>query len=200
MKLTDINTNNISDEIIKKVLFNTPKKKYLEADCLIVFGCHLKPLLEERISLAVDILKSKKINKVLLTGGIGVIGDFNESKYMKELLLTHGIKKEMILIEDKSTTTEENITNSIEILKKLNLLKNKKIILVSSQAHLRRIGMEFKKQLNDTKFEIIAEYPSSSLLSFENIIKSNELKELTINEIKKIISFIDKGIIDDESI
>lgn len=200
MKLTDINTNNISDEIIKKVLFNTPKKEYLEADCLIVFGCHLKPLLEERINLAIDILNSKKINKVLLTGGIGVAGDFNESKYMEEALLNHGIKKEMILIEDKSTTTEENIINSIEILERHNLLKNNKIILVSSQAHLRRIGMEFKKQLNDTKFEIIAEYPSSSLLSFENIIKSDELKELIINEIKKIISFIDIGIIDDESI
>ena len=28
MKLTDIDTNNISNEIIKKVLFNTPKNEY----------------------------------------------------------------------------------------------------------------------------------------------------------------------------
>ena len=149
MKLTDIDTNNISNEIIKKVLFNTPKNEYLEADCLIVFGCHLKPLLDERIKTVLEILKVKKVDKILLTGGIGVAGDFNESEYMKEVLLKNNVKEEIILIEDKSTTTEENIINSIEILKNNNLIENKTIILVSNQAHLKRIRMELKKQLKD---------------------------------------------------
>ncbi len=200
MKLTDIDTNNISNEIIKKVLFNTPKNKYLEADCLIVFGCHLKPLLDERIKTVLEILKVKKVDKILLTGGIGVAGDFNESEYMKEVLLKNNVKEEIILIEDKSTTTEENIINSIEILKNNNLIENKTIILVSNQAHLKRIGMELKKQLKDNKFEIIYEYPSSSLTSFENFEKNNELRVRAVNEIKKIRKFIDMGIVDDENI
>lgn len=200
MKLTDIDTNNISNEIIKKVLFNTPKNEYLEADCLIVFGCHLKPLLDERIKTVLEILKVKKVDKILLTGGIGVAGDFNESEYMKEVLLKNNIKEEIILIEDKSTTTEENIINSIEILKNNNLIENKTIILVSNQAHLKRIGMELKKQLKDNKFEIIYEYPSSSLTSFENFEKNNELRVRAVNEIKKIRKFIDMGIVDDENI
>ncbi len=200
MKLTDIDTNNISNEIIKKVLFDTPKNEYLEADCLIVFGCHLKPLLDERIKTVLEILKVKKVDKILLTGGIGVAGDFNESEYMKEVLLKNNVKEEIILIEDKSTTTEENIINSIEILKNNNLIENKTIILVSNQAHLKRIGMELKKQLKDNKFEIIYEYPSSSLTSFENFEKNNELRVRAVNEIKKIRKFIDMGIVDDENI
>lgn len=200
MKLTDIDINNISNEIIKKVLFNTPKNEYLEADCLIVFGCHLKPLLDERIKTVLEILKVKKVDKILLTGGIGVAGDFNESEYMKEVLLKNNVKEEIILIEDKSTTTEENIINSIEILKNNNLIENKTIILVSNQAHLKRIGMELKKQLKDNKFEIIYEYPSSSLTSFENFEKNNELRVRAVNEIKKIRKFIDMGIVDDENI
>ena len=200
MKLTDIDTNNISNEIIKKVLFNTPKNEYLEADCLIVFGCHLKPLLDERIKTVLEILKVKKVDKILLTGGIGVAGDFNESEYMKEVLLKNNVKEEKILIEEKSTTTEENIINSIEILKNNNLIENKTIILVSNQAHLKRIGMELKKQLKDNKFEIIYEYPSSSLTSFENFEKNNELRVRAVNEIKKIRKFIDMGIVDDENI
>ena len=200
MKLTDIDTNNISNEIIKKVLFNTPKNEYLEADCLIVFGCHLKPLLDERIKTVLEILKVKKVDKILLTGGIGVAGDFNEYEYMKEVLLKNNVKEEIILIEDKSTTTEENIINSIEILKNNNLIENKTIILVSNQAHLKRIGMELKKQLKDNKFEIIYEYPSSSLTSFENFEKNNELRVRAVNEIKKIRKFIDMGIVDDENI
>lgn len=200
MFLTNIDIENINDEIIKQVLFSTSTVEYSEADCLIVFGCHIKALLDERIKLAINILHTKKIGKIIITGGIGVHGDFNESEYMKEVLLNNGISENMILVEDKSTTTEENITNSIEILKQADLIENKRIVLVSNQAHLRRIGMEFKKQLKGINFEIIYEYPQTSLISLENVLKNNELKLMATNEVKKIIKFIKQDIIDDELI
>lgn len=200
MRLTEINTQNITDDIIKKVLFSTIKSKFLEADCLILFGCHLKPLLDERLECAIKILKSKKIDTILLTGGIGVNGNFNESEYMKKALLNFGIAENKILIDDKSTTTEENIVNSIQILRDNNLINNKKIVLVSNQAHLRRIGMELKKQLGGDKFDIIYEYPENSIISFDNVKNDNDLRNLATNEVKKIIRFIEQGIVDDEEI
>ncbi len=200
MLLTDIDTANITDEIIRQVLFSTPTTEYEESDCLIVFGCHIKPLLDERMQLAVNLLRTKRISKILITGGIGVHGDFNESEYMKEILLNNGISESMILVENQSTTTEENIINSIEILKKESLIENKRIVLVSSQAHLRRIGMEFKKLLQGVNFEMYYEYPEYSFISLANVLKSNELRTMATNEIKKIIRFIKDGIIDDESI
>ena len=200
MRLTEINTQNITDDIIKKVLFNTIKSKFLEADCLIIFGCHLKPLLDERLECAIKILKSKKIDTILLTGGIGVNGNFNESEYMKKALLNFGIAENKILVDDRSTTTEENIVNSIQILRDTNLINNKKIVLVSNQAHLRRIGMELKKQLNGDKFDIIYEYPENSIISFDNVKSDNDLRNLATNEVKKIIRFIEQGIVDDEEI
>lgn len=200
MRLTEINTQNITDDIIKKVLFNTIKSKFLEADCLIIFGCHLKPLLNERLECAIKILKSKKIDTILLTGGIGVNGNFNESEYMKKALLNFGIAENKILVDDKSTTTEENIVNSIQILRDNNLINNKKIVLVSNQAHLRRIGMELKKQLGGDKFDIIYEYPENSIISFDNVKNDNDLRNLATNEVKKIIRFIEQGIVDDEEI
>ena len=200
MRLTEINTQNITDDIIKKVLFSTIKSEFLEADCLIIFGCHLKPLLDERLECAIKILKSKKIDTILLTGGIGVNGNFNESEYMKKALLNFGIAENKILVDDKSTTTEENIVNSIQILRDTNLINNKKIVLVSNQAHLRRIGMELKKQLDGDKFDIIYEYPENSILSFNNVKNDNDLRNLATNEVKKIIRFIEQGIVDDEEI
>ena len=200
MRLTEINTQNITDDIIKKVLFSTIKSKFLEADCLIIFGCHLKPLLDERLECAIKILKSKKIDTILLTGGIGINGNFNESEYMKKALLNFGIAENKILVDDKSTTTEENIVNSIQILRDNNLINNKKIVLVSNQAHLRRIGMELKKQLGGDKFDIIYEYPENSIISFDNVKNDNDLKNLATNEVKKIIRFIEQGIVDDEEI
>lgn len=200
MRLTEINTQNITDDIIKKVLFSTIKSEFLEADCLIIFGCHLKPLLDERLECAIKILKSKKIDTILLTGGIGVNGNFNESEYMKKALLNFGIAENKILVDDKSTTTEENIVNSIQILRDTNLINNKKIVLVSNQAHLRRIGMELKKQLGGDKFDIIYEYPENSIISFDNVKNDNDLRNLATNEVKKIIRFIEQGIVDDEEI
>lgn len=200
MKFTELDVDNITNEIIEEIFFKIPPKEYSEADCLIIFGCHIKSLLDERLKLAVEILGTKKINKILLTGGVGVYGNFNESEYMKEYLLNNGVKEENILIENKSTTTEENIINSIEILKNNDLLIDKKIVLLSQAVHLRRIGLEVKKQLSDINFEMIYEYPKISSLSYENIIKDDELKLRASNEIKKIIRFIEEGIIEDEEL
>lgn len=190
MRLTEINTQNITDDIIKKVLFSTIRSEFLEADCLIIFGCHLKPLLDERLECAIKILKSKKIDTILLTGGIGVNGNFNESEYMKKTLLNFGIAENKILVDDRSTTTEENIVNYIQILRDTNLINNKKIVLVSNQAHLRRIGMELKKQLDGDKFDLIYEYPENSIISFNNVKNDNNLRNLVTNEVKKIIRSI----------
>lgn len=198
MYLTDI--KNINNETIENVLFSLITTKYLTADCLILFGCHIKSLLDERINLAIDILHTKIISKIIVTGSIGIHGNFNESEYMKEKLLNAGINEDMILVEDESTTTEENVINSIKVLRKNNLIENKKIVLVSNQAHLRRIGMELKKQLKGTNIEIIYEYPQTSIISLENVLENSELKSLAINEIKKIVRFIEDGIIDDELI
>ena len=200
MKLTEINTENITNDIIEKVFFNTEKQKYKKADCLIIFGCHIKSILDERMTWALNLLNKKQIDKVLISGGIGVKGNFNEADYMKKILLNSGIEENKILIEDKSTTTEENIINSIQILKSKNLIENKTLVLVSNQIHLKRIGMEIKRQLSNFNTNIIYEYPLNDSFSFTKIITNNDLKRLAENEIKKIKRFIQNGIVDDEKI
>ncbi len=119
---------------------------------------------------------------------------------MKKVLLNFGVVENKILVDDKSTATEENVINSIQILRDINLIDNKKIVLVSNQAHLRRIGMELKKQLKENNFDMIYEYPENSIISFDKIKNNNEWRSLAINEVKKIISFIEQGIVDDEEV
>lgn len=200
MKITEIDTNNITKDIIKRVLFNIPKSEYDYADYAIVFGCHLKPLLDERIKCAIDILKTKKINKVILSGGVGVYGDFDESKYMMKRILNEGIDIDKILTESESSNTEDNIENSLKILEKNNLKNGQKIVLVSNEGHLRKIGMEIKKKLSDFDIEIIYEYPSVSVVSFDNIKDDANYLKIATDQIKKIIYLINEGIIDDEEI
>ena len=200
MKLSEINKQNITNNIIKKVLFSIPSLEFNKADCLIIFGCHIKTLLDERIECALNILSKNKIENILLTGGVGLKGNFNESEYMKERLLVAGVTPNKILLEDKSKTTEENIKNSIEILNEKNLLKNKTIVVVSNQAHLRRIEMELKKHLTNNCCNIIYEYPKNESVSFENMKRNEKVRNMLINQVIKIVDYVNEGKLQDEDI
>lgn len=200
MKISEIDKSNITKEIIKSVLFNLPEEENSEIDCAIIFGCHIKRLMDERLKVAIDFFKENNIGKIILSGGIGVNGDYNESEYMESYLLNHGIQKENIIIENKSTTTEENVINCIEVLKKIKLLENKNILLISNEAHLTRIRMDMLKNLKGYNYRLFYLYPKASYNSYESIISSPKLTMMAENEIKKIMRFIDDGIIDDEKI
>lgn len=200
MKLSEINNQYITDDMIEMVLYHTPKLEWKECDCLIIFGCHIKQLLDERINCAIEILRTKEVKSVLLTGGIGSKGDFNEAQYMKEKLIMEGISKNKIMIEDQSRTTEENVVNSIEILKKNNLFQDKKIVAVSNQAHLRRIHLEFKKYIKNKHCYLLYEYPKQELVSFENVQKDYKLRDLAEKQVIKIVDYIKEGKLPDEDI
>lgn len=199
MRLTEIDINNVNDKIIKDVLFTTSRVNYDEADVLIVFGCHIKSLLDERINEAYKIIKEKKFNKIILTGGVGVNGDFNEAEYMKDSLVSMGILPDRLILEDKSTTTEENVLNTIELLKRNDLLTNKRITLLSHEPHLRRIRMEFSHQLKNSNNEYIYEYPQN-MITYEKVINNGKFRNVAVQEIRKIIRFINDGILDDEEV
>ena len=103
MKVLEIDSNNITNELIKKIFFSVEREEYDAADYLIVYGCHIKELLDERLNRAIDVLKSKKIGKIVLTGGVGVKGDFNESQYMYDFLIKEGIEKDRISFNKTET-------------------------------------------------------------------------------------------------
>lgn len=196
MKISSIKT--IDKGIIKKVLFNLPTIIYDEADYMIIFGCHLKELTIERLNKSIEILNSKKVSKIVVTGGVGKNGNYNEAQFMFNYLISHNINSKMIIVEDKSTTTEENIINIFNLLN--SELKNKRVILVSNEPHLKRIGMIIKKDYSKYNNELIYEYPSNSKLSYENIINNDDLYRLAKNEIDKIKRLINAGLLNDEEI
>lgn len=196
MKVTQINRDNITNEIIKKVLFSIPNETNACGDVAVVFGSHEKALLEERILYALKLYNQKKVLKILLTGGTGFQGDFNESDMMYHILIKNNVDKDDILIENKSRNTEENIINTIDLLKSKDLYFGKKIILLSNQGHFIRIKLLLDK-LDTTNVTYVYASPINDSLSYENIINNLVLKDKAINQVKKIIKYINEGILDD---
>ena len=197
MKVSFVDSNELNDDLIKKIFFNTEKEQYDYVDYLIIYGCHIKTMLDERLNHALAIIKNKKVGKIVLTGGIGVNGNFNESEYMLNYLVNNGIDKSMIMVENKSTTTEENNINIMNMLNLKKITEPVNIVLVTQQLHLLRIIMHWNKILDNSNIKFYYDYVEDSNFSYENVIESVELKEILRKQVDKMKKFIDEGIYDD---
>lgn len=193
MKLSQIDPNKIDNNMIKKIFYSVLKENYDYADYIIVYGCHMKQLLDERLNHTLSIVKSKKYNKIVLTGGIGANGDFNESEYMYNYLVNNGVDKDTIIIENKSTTTMENDINILNMLNLNSINKSTNIILVTQEVHMARLILHWKKLINNPNIKFYYDYVDNSITSYENIKNNPDLFNQLKNQAQKTIYFIKEG-------
>lgn len=119
-------------------------------DVLLILGTRVrgdKPeeTLQMRIDAAAEYLKKNKGVTAIACGGI-VHDDQtkSEAQAISESLVAQGIELERIILEDKSTTTQENFRNAIEIMEKMSDEKMK-VAILSSEHHLLRASLLAKK-------------------------------------------------------
>ncbi|MBQ4583853.1 MAG: YdcF family protein [Bacilli bacterium] len=193
MKLSEVDSSKLNNNIIKKIFFNIKKENYKYADYVVIYGCHIKELLNERLQHALKILKEHDYGKIVLTGGIGVNGDFNESEYMKKFLVANNIDESKIIIENESTTTEENNINIMNMLN-LNSIQNfTSIALITHEFHLLRIILQWAKILNNNNIYFYYDFVDNTKLSYDKIINTPELIESIRKQLEKTKQFIKEG-------
>lgn len=193
IKLSEVDTNSLDNELIKSIFFNKKKENYNYADYIVIYGCHIKELLDERLNYALEILNNHKFGKIILTGGIGANGNFNESEYMMDYLTHHSIDENKIIIENKSKTTEENNINIINMLNLNSIDKPTNIVLISQEVHLLRIILHWSKILKNNNIHFYCDYVENSILLYDKIINNPKLVELIKAQIEKTKSFINAG-------
>ncbi len=193
MKLSEVDPNSLDDKLIKRIFYSIKKEEYESADYIIIYGCHIKQLLDERLIHALNILKDHEVSKIILTGGIGKNGDFNEAEYMKNYLINNSIAEDKIIIENKSTTTEENNINIMNILKLKETSIPTNIVLITQELHLIRIILHWSKLLNNDNIHFYYDYVDNSVLSVDNVLKNENLIRLLKDQVIKTQTFISKG-------
>lgn len=97
------------------------RKPKQEPAAVIVLGCKVNGtqpslMLSRRLNAAYDYLTANPDVPVLVSGGQGSNEDISEAQCMAEYLMEKGIAAERILLEDKSTSTSENLRFSKAIL------------------------------------------------------------------------------------
>ena len=105
--------------------------------CGLAGGERITKLLSNRVDKAIEIYEKCKVKPIIIpSGGQGPDEKLSEAQAMKNYLLEKGIPEEMIIMEDQSTTTEENLIRSRRIIDGRE--GKKKIALVSSNYHIYR--------------------------------------------------------------
>ena len=114
------------------------------ADCAIILGAaayHNKPspVFTERINQGIRLFKDGRVTHLILTGGFGEGAPFAESEVALAYCLEQGLPREALLIETKSQTTEENLTEAKALMAE-NCWTS--ALVVSDPWHLKRaVGM-----------------------------------------------------------
>lgn len=118
------------------------------ADYALVLGTKvnvdgsLSDRLIARVSVAEKLYKDKKVNKIIVSGGLGSEGHYEGTK-MKEYLVSKGVPDSLILVDDKGNNTRLSAQNLIEF-KEIN--QNSRIIVVSQYFHVTRTKMLLRKE------------------------------------------------------
>lgn len=118
--------------------------KAVKSDVAIVLGCKTgTAFLSNRVEKAYTLYKEGLVKKIVVTGGVGDSDTISEGEWEMNRLLELGVRKEDILLEDKSKNTFENIKFAKELMDKKNL---NTAIIVSNSFHLRRAEFLAKNQ------------------------------------------------------
>jgi uncharacterized SAM-binding protein YcdF (DUF218 family) len=121
---------------------NTPQP----AEAVIVLGAQANypagrwnPCLVARVKRGVELVQAGYAPLLILSGGVDIEDGAIEAEVMQQIAIKFGIKKTQTRLEPKSTSTAENLLFSKE------LLRTKRVLIVSDPFHLARAGAIARK-------------------------------------------------------
>ena len=116
------------------------------ADCIIVLGAGTNgrtpsPVFRERLNHAVTLYREGYADIILLTGGYSPGNDRSDAAIAGDWLIEQGIPESAVLLEERSTITQENLKFAKEIMGSQDLST---CILISDPLHMKRSMMMAK--------------------------------------------------------
>ncbi len=92
----------------------------------------------DRLMQAVELYHKGKIKKLFLSGGSGFVNfqEWKESEKLYPLLVSNGVKREDVLMENNSRNTYENAIETAKVLSQKGITS--KCLLITSAFHMRR--------------------------------------------------------------
>ena len=137
----------VTEAIIIRHSFGDPKT---EVEYMVVLGAKVRNTgpsvsLWDRIYGAQDYLLAHENVIAVVSGGQGDDEPMTEAQAMYDALVALGIPPERIWLEEKATSTWENITFSLDLIEEKTGLRPERIGVLSSEYHLFRASLLAEK-------------------------------------------------------
>jgi vancomycin permeability regulator SanA len=101
----------------------------------------LSERLKQRLDCGLELYKTNRVNKILVSGALGSEG-WEEAEKMRGYLIQNGIPSSDIYVDNFGYDTEASVTNCISLADSLHI---ESIVVVSQYFHITRTKMLFKK-------------------------------------------------------
>ena len=136
-----------TEALVIKASFGTPHE---EVDYLLVLGAKVRVTgpsvsLWDRIDAAEEYLKEHPDTIAIVSGGQGDDEPWTEAAVMYTELVYMGIEPERIWLEDRATSTWENINFTLELIEEKTGSRPEKMGILSSEYHLFRASLFAKE-------------------------------------------------------
>jgi uncharacterized SAM-binding protein YcdF (DUF218 family) len=116
-------------------------ESHARADAAVVLGAavdsggHPSPVFEGRLRHGVQLLREGTVRRLVLTGGKGEGSVVSEAEAGRRYAMAQGIKADLILVEERSRTTRQNLVEAHRVLRAESLGS---ALIVSDPLHLPR--------------------------------------------------------------
>lgn len=133
----------VTEGFIIRASFGDPGQK---TDYLVVLGAKVRPdgpsvSLWDRIYKARDYLLENPDVIAIVSGGQGTDEVMTEAQSMHDELVKLGIPEERIWMEDKATSTDENMRFSLDLIQSKTKVRPTRLAILSSEYHLFRASL-----------------------------------------------------------
>ena len=198
MLVSRITEEDLTIEVIDRLLFRGLEDTGKNTDCIIVLGS-IKAA-KYRVPVAVEAYKAGRTSKLMLCGG--KLRDFpdgkcSEAEHMYQAALELGVAEEDIVLENSSQNTVENILFAlVELQRTLCLNKVRRVLLVTTAYHMRR-SLAIARYLFPDHIEIIPCPANDNNTRRDNWMNTPIGVGRAKGEAMKIVSSVMGGIIPD---
>lgn len=198
MWVSKITEEDLSNDIIDRLLFEGLEDTGENIDCIIVLGS-IKAT-KYRVPVAVNAYNAGRANKIMLCGG--ALRDFPDGKsieaeHMYKRVLELGVPKENIILETTSQSTVENILCAlVELQRTFWLNRVRKVLLVTTTYHMRR-SLLIARYLFPGHIDIVPCPADDNNTNRDNWMHTPEGIERAKGEALNIIRCVKNGVIPD---
>ena len=198
MWVSKITEEDLTNDVIDRLLFEGLSDNGASVDCIIVLGS--TKAAKYRVPTAAKAFFSGRSEKIMMCGG--TIRTFSsesmaEADYMYKKALELGVPEASIIIEKGSQNTIENILCSLlELQRSMWLNKVKSVLLVTTTYHMRR-SYHIARYLFPSHISVYPCPADDTTTKRDNWMNTPEGADRAKKEALSIVSCVNNGVIPD---